>query len=76
MIILYTEENNTECDDVKSVFEERRLSYEDRDISNEEFSQELKELGSEKVPFLFDPQSNYKTGDIEDMIDYASEYAF
>lgn len=77
MIILYTKNNCKDCDYVKNTFEERRLSYEEKNIDeSEEFMSELKEFSVLETPFMFDPQANFKTGDIEDMIDYASEYAF
>lgn len=76
MIILYTRADCKNCDAVKEIFQERRLSYEERDIENEEFLSELEEMDGKSTPFLFDPQANYKTGNVEDMIDYASEYAF
>lgn len=76
MLILYTKDNSKECDDLKDSFENKNLRYEERNVDNAEFAKELENLGSQVVPFLYDPQANYKTGNIEDMIDYASEYAF
>ena len=76
MLILYTKTDSQECDDLKEVFANRNLRYEERDVAIPEFAKELSELDAAKVPFLFDPQANYKTGNVEDMIDYASEYAF
>ncbi len=76
MLILYTKDNSKECDDLKDAFEKRNLRYEERNIADEEFFGEWKDLDGASVPYLYDPQANYKTGDVEDMIDYASEYAF
>lgn len=76
MLLLYTKDGSKECQDMMSSFEERRLTYEERNIKYEEFLKELKDLGGENVPFMYDPQGNFKTGDAEDMLDYASEYSF
>lgn len=76
MLILYTKPHDTACDDLKQVFEERRLSYEERDVTDELFAEELKGYGIPHVPFMVDPLANYATGNVDDMIDYASEYAF
>lgn len=76
MLILYTKDDCKKCDEVKDIFEDRRLTYEERNIADEEFKAEAEELGAKDMPFMFDTQANYKTGDVEDMVDFASEYAF
>lgn len=76
MLILYTKKGDTTCEDLKEVFENRRLTYEERDISDQHFKEELSGYGVENVPFMVDPLANFSTGNVEDIIDYASEYAF
>ena len=76
MLILYTKNGDKACDDLKDVFEDRRLTYEEREVSDEIFKEELNGYGVENVPFMVDPLANFSTGNVEDIIDYASEYAF
>jgi hypothetical protein len=76
MILLYTKIGDKACEAVKTVFEERRLSYEERSIDDPFFAKELASYHVEKVPFMIDPQANFSTQDSEDMIDYASECSF
>lgn len=76
MLILYTKDESKACKQIMDAFEERRLTYEERNIGDEVFQKELKDLGAADVPFMYDPQGNYKTGNTEDMLDYASEYSF
>ena len=76
MLIIYTKNDSKECQALKDAFEKRNLRYEERNVIDEEFLGEWKDLGGNELPFLYDPQANYKTGNMEDMIDYASEYAF
>ena len=76
MLILYTKNNSKKCEDLKHAFEKRNLRYEERNVADKNFLKEAEELGATDMPFLFDPQANFKTGNVEDMIDYASEYAF
>ncbi len=76
MLILYTKTNCPYCDKVKRVFEERRLTYEERDIADPQFLKEVKDFGAKTMPFMYDTTANVKMGESDDIIDYASEYAF
>lgn len=76
MLILYTKDNCSYCDKVKKVFSERGIVYEERNIKNLEFLKEVQSHNARTMPFLVDPQANVAMGESDEIIDYASEYAF
>lgn len=76
MLILYTKTNCPYCDKVKRVFAERRLTYEERNIADEQFLNEVRALGAKTMPFMHDTIANVAMGESDDIIDYASEYSF
>ena len=76
MLILYTKNNCPYCDKVKRVFAERRLTYEERNIADEQFLNEVRALGAKTMPFMHDTTANVAMGESDDIIDYASEYSF
>ena len=76
MLLLYTKTNCPYCEKVKRVFEERRLTYEERNISDPQFLKEVKDLGAKTMPFMHDTTANVAMGESDDIIDYASEYSF
>jgi glutaredoxin len=76
MLILYTKDSCVFCDKVKKVFAERRIGYEERNIKYPEFLQEAQSYKARTMPFLVDPQANVTMGESDEIIAYASEYAF
>ena len=76
MLILYTKNNCPYCEKVKQAFLENNISYEERNIENEEYLAEVKEYGARTMPFLFDSSANVKLNDSADIIDYVQEYSF
>lgn len=76
MLILYTKDHCKYCDKVKTVFEQRRIVYEDRNIKNAQFLNEARMHGAKTMPYLFDTASNVGIQESDDIIDYASEYSF
>ena len=76
MLILYTKNNCSYCDKVKRTLDERRVMYEERNISEQTFLKEAKEYGARTMPFLVDTSANVQMGESDAIIDYASEYAF
>lgn len=76
MLILYTKDNCTYCEKVKATFAERRVVYEDRNIKNPEFLQEVQAYKARSMPFLVDTSANVQIGESDEIIDYASEYSF
>ena len=76
MLILYTKDNCLFCDKVKKSFSLRGVVYEERNIKNQEFLKEVQSHNARTMPFLVDTQANVAMGESDDIIDYASEYAF
>lgn len=76
MLILYTKDNCSYCDKVKKVFLDRRIAYEERNIKESEFLKEVQAHNARTMPFMVDPLANVAMGESDDIIDYASEYAF
>jgi glutaredoxin len=76
MLILYTKDNCVYCDKVKRAFSERKVVYEERNIKNPEYLKEVQAKQARTMPFLVDTSSNVAMGESDDIIDYASEYAF
>ena len=76
MIILYTQDHCPYCDKVKKVFSERRIVYEERNIKYSEFLKEVQSHNARTMPFMVDPQANVAMGESDEIIAYASEYAF
>jgi glutaredoxin len=76
MLILYTKDNCAYCDKVKKAFSERRVVYEERNIKNVDYLKEVQSHQARTMPFLVDTASGAAFGESDDIIDYASEYAF
>lgn len=76
MLILYTKDNCAYCDKVKAAFSERRVVYEERNIKDKEYLKEVQAHHARTMPFLVDTSANVAMGESDDIIDYASEYAF
>ena len=76
MLILYTKDNCGYCDKVKGAFIERGVIYEERNIKNPDFLKEVQAHHARTMPFLFDTTANVAMAESDDIIDYASEYAF
>lgn len=76
MLILYTKDHCPYCEKVKRVFSERRITYEERNVRDVDFLKEVQSYNAQTLPFLVDTQANVSMGESDDIIDYASEYAF
>lgn len=76
MLILYTKDNCHYCTKVKDAFHERRVVYEERNIKEPEFLKEAQAHQARTMPFLVDTSANVSMGESDEIIDYASEYAF
>lgn len=76
MLILYTKDRCPYCEKVKRVFSERRITYEERNVVDQNFLKEVQSYNAHTLPFLVDTQANVSMGESGDIIDYASEYAF
>ena len=76
MLILYTKDNCQYCEKVKKVFAERRITYQERNIANPEFLKEVQAHNARTMPFAVDTTANTTIDDSEEIIAYASEYAF
>lgn len=76
MLILYTKDNCVYCDKVKAAFSERRVMYEERNIKDPAYLKEVQAKGARTMPFLVDTTANTAFGESDEIIDYASEYAF
>lgn len=77
MLILYTKPNCPDCEKVKDAFLQTRSNYEDRDISYEENLEELMKSGVDnKVPVLVDTFTNTVMSDLDEIIDFITEYSF
>lgn len=76
MLILYTKDNCDHCVRVKKVFEERRVTYEERNIKESEYLKEVQSHQARTMPFLVDTSANVAMGESDEIIDYASEYSF
>lgn len=76
MLILYTKDNCPYCDKVKKAFQERRVVYEERNIKNKEYLQEVQGHQARSMPFLVDTASKVAMAESDDIIDYASEHSF
>jgi glutaredoxin len=76
MLILYTKDNCHYCEKVKSIFAERKIMYEERNIKNIEFLKEAQSKHARTIPFLIDTASGVAMGESDEIIAYASEYAF
>ena len=76
MLILYTKNNCRYCDDVKQEFSKHKISYEERNISNPEFLQQVRSYGARTMPYLVDTSANVSMGESDEIIDYALEGSF
>jgi glutaredoxin len=76
MLILYTKNNCQYCQKVKQSFLENNITYEERNIENEDYLEEVKGHGAHTMPFLLDTTANVKLNDSADIIDYVQEYSF
>lgn len=76
MLILYTKDNCAYCDKVKTAFSERRVTYEERNIKNQEYLKEAQSHQARTMPCMVDTTANVVMRESDDIIDYASEYAF
>ena len=76
MLILYTKNNCQYCSKVKKAFLERNVSYEERNIENEDFLKEVQGYKARTMPFLVDTTANVTMAESDDIIDYVSEYSF
>lgn len=76
MLILYTKNNCQYCERVKSVMLEHNVNYEERNIENDSFLEEVQEYGARTVPYLVDTTANVKIGESEQIIDYVTESLF
>lgn len=76
MLILYTKNNCQYCEKVKNVFLERNIGYEERNIENDEFIEEVRSKGFRTVPVLVDTTANVTLPSSDQIIDYIQEYSF
>lgn len=76
MLILYTKNGCSYCEKVKKVFLEKGVAYEERNIENLDFLEEVKGHNAKTLPYFVDTSANVKIGESDDIIDYVSEYAF
>jgi glutaredoxin len=76
MLILYTKNNCQYCEKVKNVFLEKNLGYEERNIENDEFIEEVRSKGFRTVPVLVDTTANVTLPSSDQIIDYIQEYSF
>ncbi len=76
MLILYTKDNCQYCTNVKRTFGERNIAYEERNIKDQEYLKEAQSYQARTMPFLVDTTSNTILRESDEIIDYASEYAF
>ena len=76
MLILYTKDNCQYCTKVKNAFAERKVVYEERNIKDPVFLKEVQSYQARTMPFLVDTSANVTIGESDEIIDYASEYAF
>lgn len=76
MLILYTKDNCQYCEKVKHTFAERKIVYEERNITNPEYLKEVQGYQARTMPFLVDTTANTMIAESDEIIDYASEYSF
>ena len=76
MLILYTKNNCSHCDEVKKAFRSHRVVYEERNIINQKFLSEAQEKGARTMPFLVDTSANTVVGESDEIIDYVLEGSF
>lgn len=76
MLILYTKDNCQYCEKVKYSFLEKSVSYEERNIKEPIYLQEVQSHGARTMPFLVDTLANVALGESEDILEYVEEYSF
>lgn len=76
MLILYTKDNCVYCTKVKDAFALKKIVYEERNIKDPSFLKEVQGYSARTMPFLVDTSANVAIGESDEIIDYASEYAF
>jgi len=76
MLILYTKNNCSHCDNVKKAFRSHRIVYEERNILNPANLAEAKEKGAHSMPFLVDTSANTVIKKSDEIIDYVLEGSF
>lgn len=76
MFILYTKNNCVYCEKVKGAFLHLGVSYEERNISNKTYLDEVRSHGARTMPFLVDTTANVMMGESDDIIAYAQEGSF
>lgn len=76
MLILYTKDNCAYCDKVKTAFLERGIIYDERNIKENHFLQEVQAHRARTMPFLVDTAAHVAMGESDEIIAYASEYGF
>jgi glutaredoxin len=76
MLILYTKNNCSYCENVKKAFKSHRIVYEERNISNTNYLAEAKEKGARTMPLLIDTSANVIIRESDEIIDYVLEGSF
>ena len=76
MLILYTKNNCQYCGKVKEAFLASNVTYEERNIENEEYLTEAKAKGAMTMPFLVDTTANVTVRESDEIINYGCECVF
>lgn len=71
MLELYTMETCPYCKKVKVYFAQNGVEYQERNVDEEKYAQELMKLGGKpQVPFLADKENNVYMYESDRIIDY------
>ncbi len=76
MLILYTKNNCKYCEKVKDAFLASNVTYEERNIENEDYLAEARAKGAMTMPFLVDTTANVTVRESDEIINYGCECAF
>ncbi len=76
MLILYTKNNCSYCEKVKEAFLQSSVVYEERNIENLEYLEEVKAKGAKTMPCLVDTTANVVIRESDEIINYGCECAF
>lgn len=74
MIIFYARPTCPYCAKVRSVLDELGISYDEKDINNEEVLQDLLARGGKKmVPYIVDDETGTEMYESDDIVTYLKE---
>ena len=76
MLILYTKNNCHYCEKVKEAFYLHKIAFEERNIKEKKYLDEVLAYGARTMPHLLDTTANIHIAESEEIIAYGLEGSF